>query len=146
MRYLLEKSQYQEIAARCEYLYDIFHLYFLPHNKVDGFIPLVPIGTVEPSILFIVGHQDTVKIFLEKNITTLIENTIVIISCLTKSFQIFKYANKILYVSVTENDYSYTYSGSDYGFGFDITKSEINFYNSLQKDIFLRLGDAFQRL
>jgi len=135
VRYLLEKSQYQEIAARCEYLYDIFHLYFLPHNKVDGFIPLVPIGTVEPSILFIVGHQDT-----------LIENTIVIISCLTKSFQIFKYANKILYVSVTENDYYYTYSGSDYGFGFDITKSEINFYNSLQKDIFLRLSDAFQRL
>ncbi len=66
MRYLLEKSQYQETAARCEYLYDIFHLYFLPHNKVDGFIPLVPIGTAEPSILFIVGHQDTVKIFLKK--------------------------------------------------------------------------------
>ena len=106
----------------------------------------MPIGTADPSILFIVGHQDTVKIFLKKNITTLIENTIVIISCRTKSFQVFKYANKILYVSVTENDYSYTYSGSDYGFGFDITKSEINFYNSLQKDIFLRLGDAFQRL
>ena len=86
------------------------------------------------------------KNFLEKNIATLIENTIVIISCRTKSFQIFKYANKILYASVTENDYSYTYSGSDYGFGFDITKSEINFYNSLQKDIFLRISDAFQRL
>lgn len=146
MRYLLEKSQYQEIPARCEYLYDIFHLYFLPYSKIDGFIPLVPIGTAEPSILFIIGHQDTVKLFLKKYISTLIEDTIVIISCLPKTFSIFKQANKTLYTSMADDDYSYTYPGSNYGFGFDITESELNFYNSTQQDITLRLNDAFQIL
>lgn len=146
MRYLLEKSKFQEIPARCDYLYDIFHLYFLPRNKIDGFIPLVPLGTAEPSILFIIGHHNTVKNFLIKNINTLIEDTIVIISCLTKTFSIFKQSNKTLYISMTDNDYSYTYLGSDYGFGFDITESELNFYNSSQKDIALRLNDAFQIL
>ena len=146
MRYLLEKSQYHEIPARREYLYDIFHLYFLPYRKIDGFIPLVPIGTAEPSILFIIGHQDMVKYFLEKNIHTLTESTIIIISCLAKSFKIFKQPNKVLYITMTNDDYSYTYCGSDYGFGFDITESELNFYNSTQNDMALRLNDAFQLL
>ena len=60
MRYLIAENQSKEIAARQKYLYDIFQLYFIPQNPVDGFIPLVPLGTAEFSVIFIVGHYDQV--------------------------------------------------------------------------------------
>lgn len=143
MRYLIAESQSQEISARCEYLYDIFGLYFIQQNKIDGFIPLVPIGTAEPSVLFIIGHQNQVMSFLKQNISKLNEKTLVMVTCMASSFKPFHKFNKRMYFSTANKELSYRYTGSDYGFKFDITKSELDFYNSPKKDILERLDDTF---
>lgn len=44
MRYLLHQSQFKELHARQTYLYDIFHLYFVPTKSEGNFIVLVPLG------------------------------------------------------------------------------------------------------
>ena len=84
MRYLIAENQSKEIAARQKYLYDIFQLYFIPQNSVDGFIPLVPLGTAEFSVIFIVGHYDQVRKYLKSNIRNIEEGTIVLITCYVK--------------------------------------------------------------
>lgn len=56
MRYLLHKSQAHELEARQEYLFDIFHLYFLPGKPEGSYIPLIPVGTKGLDVLFITGH------------------------------------------------------------------------------------------
>ncbi len=147
MRYLIAESQEFEISARCEYLYDVFQLYFFPHNKIGGFIPLVPVGTAEPSILFIVGHQDQVDTFLKDNIEDITERTIVIVSCFGQSFNGYKKSKKTIYTSIANKEgYSWIYRGQDYGFKFDITRSELDFYNSSEKNILQRIKNSFYKI
>lgn len=146
MRYFLAETQIQEVKARCDYLFDIFGLYFIPQTKLDGFIPLVPIGTAEPSITFIIGHQDQVLHFLEDNIDQIFEETLVLVTCMAKTFKPFLKHKKKIYVSIAEDDLSFRYYGKDYGFDFDLTESELDFYNSSKMDIFQRLDSCFQLL
>lgn len=146
MRYLLAENQAHEISSRCEYLYDIFGLYFIPQNKINGFIPLVPIGTAEPSILFIIGHQNQVMRFLKLNIKQINEETLVIVTCMASTFKPFQKFNKRMYFSTSNKNLSYRYNGHDYGFDFDLTESELDFYNSPKRDIWERLNDSFELL
>lgn len=146
MRYLLAETQEQEIVARQEYLYDIFQLFFLPRKKIDGFIPLVPMGTTESSVLFVVGHYDQVMRFLTDNIDKVTEETIVLITCFANKFKPFKKYNKKLFVSEADNELLHCYCGQNYGFDFDITESELDFYNSSKLDIMQRIRETFRCL
>src|SRR5699024_7591576 len=64
MRYLLHHSQLNELKARQAYLYDIFHMYFLPGKPEGSYIPLVPLGAKGPDVLFITGHTQQVHAYL----------------------------------------------------------------------------------
>ena len=146
MRYLIAENQSKEIAARQKYLYDIFQLYFIPQNPVDGFIPLVPLGTAEFYVIFIVGHYDQVRKYLKSNIRNIEEGTIVLITCYASKLKRFKKNDKVWFVSTAENELSYCYRGKDYGFEFDITESEIDFYNCSKLEVMERIEKCFQRL
>lgn len=146
MRYLIAENQSKEIVARQKYLYDTFQLYFVPRNPVDGFIPLVPLGTAELSVIFIVGHYDQVRKYLKNNIKNIKEKTIVLITCYASKLKLFKKYEKLWFASTAENELSYCYSGKDYGFDFDITESEIDFYNSSKVEVMERIENSFQRL
>ena len=63
MRYLLHQSQLNELNGRQAYLYDIFQLYFLPGKPEGSYIPLVPLGTKGPDVLFITGHTHWFSVF-----------------------------------------------------------------------------------
>ena len=52
MRYLLHESQHDELLARQKYLYDVFHLYFIPDISDNGFITLKSVGCCFNEILF----------------------------------------------------------------------------------------------
>jgi len=86
MRYLLHNTQPHELAGRQEYLYDIFQMYFLPGQPEGSYIPLMPMGTSDPDILFIAGHANTVWNHLSARIDQIPEKTIVITSCLGYTF------------------------------------------------------------
>lgn len=129
MRYLIPKSQDAEIHGRQEYLYDIFHLFFLPHESNDDYIQLIPVGCIGPDLLFIIGHNDQVLIFLTNNIDSIQESSIVVTSCFAEKLIGISYKKK-LYVPITEDSICRIRPGKPYGFDFDITDAELRLYNS----------------
>ena len=145
MKYLIAETQASEISGRQKYLYDIFHLFFIPQNKIDGFIPLTPLGVTEPSVLFLIGHYDQIAKYLTHNINKIEEKTIVIITCFASQLTLEK-KNKKWFTSFSIDEISYCYSGDNYGFEFQITQSELNFYNSKEKDILKRIKENFRAL
>ena len=146
MKYLVAESQAYEIPGRQEYLYDIFHLFFIPQNTIDGFIPLTPLGVAEPSILFLVGHYDQIAKYLAHNADQIEEKTIVFITCYANYLKIYKKNKVKWFTSFSKNEISYCYAGDNYGFGFEITESELNFYNSKETDILKRIKENFKAL
>ena len=144
MRYLIHESQLYEARARCEYLYDIFHLYFLPGKPEGSYTPFVPVGSGVDDILFITGHTGSVHAYLRAYVNTIPEKDIVITSCMGPSFK--QYASKkAIYVPDVSKKYCDIRDGQAYGFGFKISDAELDFYNT-DGDIKTRIEKAYTRL
>lgn len=144
MRYLLHQTQYSELQARQAYLYDAFHMYFLPGKPEGEYIPLMPLGSRLPDVLFITGHADLVCAYLESAIKGIPEKTIVITTCFGKAFKKYT-ANKTIYVPSVTEKYCYFRDGAVYGFGFDISDAELDFYNT-SGDVMDRVKQAYIKL
>lgn len=144
MRYLLHIDQRSELAARQDYLYGIFHMYFLPGKPEGSYIPLYPIGPACPDILFITGHNDAVDKYLKGNIASIHENTIVITSCMGQTFRKYT-ARKKIYVPSANYDFCILRNGKPYGFDFSISDAELDFYNA-SGTISEKIHSAYVRL
>ena len=144
MRYLIHESQLNEMSARKEYLFDVFHLFFLPGTPEGSYIPFVPLGEKGLDILFITGHTGSVFAYLDKMITKIPEKSIVITSCYGERFK--KFANKKnIYVPKSCNELCCIRNGKPYGFDFNISDAELDFYN-VQGDIMSRIKSAYTLL
>lgn len=144
MRYLLHESQREELAARQAYLYDIFHVYFLPGKPEGRYIPLYPFSSTLPDVLFITGHVNQVYRYLFANIESVQERVIVITSCFGNFFREFA-AEKEVYVPDLREGYCHLRNGSPYGFDFKISDAELDFYNA-KGDVMERICSAYDRL
>lgn len=144
MRYLIHETQAQEICGRQDYLYDIFHLYFLPKMKENGFIPLVPLGYENLNILFITGHMNQVNSYMDRYIETVPEEIIVVTTCFASRLLYYKRA-KTIFVPKGDSDFCYIRKGIPYGFSFDITDAELDFYNATGS-IMERIQSAYDQL
>ena len=144
MRYLLHETQREELKARQQYLYDVFKMYFIAGKSEYGFIIFNPVGTVYPDILFITGHTDAVKNYLKSAADSIPEKTIVITSCMGRSFR--KYAaKKDIYVPNLTRDLCLLRDGRPYGFEFKVSDAELTLYNS-SGTILERIRAAYARL
>lgn len=144
MRYLLHESQAAELTARQGYLYNIFHVYFLPGQPEGGYIPLTPVGESIANILFITGHTNYVLKYLATQIDSIPENHIVITSCMGRIFRLFASKRKI-YIPNTQTAFCYLRNGIPYGFDFPISDAELDFYNSTG-DVMERIHSAYYQL
>ncbi len=144
MRYLLHQSQYKEIAGRRDFLYDIFHLYFLPRASEGKYIPLIPLGSTDLDLLFITGHINHVDNYLRTHIETISESTLVVTTCCSQILK--KYTKrKQIYVPDIDVPFCYYHDGTPYGFQFNLSDSELNFYNAIG-DITTRLKNGYRLL
>ena len=144
MRYLIHESQLNEARARCEYLYDVFKLYFLPGKPEGSYTPFIPVGNSGEDILFITGHADYVHSYLGTRLNSIPEKEIVITSCMGQSFS--KYTSrKTIYVPDACKKYCDIRDGYAYGFDFRISDEELDFYNA-DGDVRERLMKAYVRL
>ncbi len=144
MRYLLHKKQLSELAARQEYLYDIFRLYFLPGKPEGSYIPLIPVGTAQIDLLFITGHVYEVREYLDAHIDQIPEKGIVITSCFGHIF--LRYASKKeIYVPNLNSDLCRIRNGKPYGFDFNISDAELDFYNA-HGNVMERIPKTYRRL
>lgn len=143
MRYLLSNQFKYELEGRLAYLYDVFHLFFSSHSA-DGFIQLEPIGSVNLSVLFIVGHNDTVYKYLKENKNKINESIIVVISCIDERFlRWFPSCSNIYATNTLNNKCTNRYNGNDFGFNFEITEAELKLFNSKESDIIQRICNSF---
>lgn len=144
MRYLIHESQLDEARARCEYLYDVFKLYFLPGKPEGSYTPFVPVGNNEEDIMFITGHTNYVHSYLGMYLNSIPEKEIVITSCMGESFS--KYTSKkVIYVPNISKKYCDIRDGHAYGFDFKISDAELDFYNA-EGDTKNRINKAYTRL
>lgn len=144
MRYLVHKSQKSEITARQSYLYDIFHLYFLPINLEGGFIPLIPVGEKGPDVLFIIGHTHQIEEHLKYYSNTISESIIVITSCFGMSFHHMA-IKKEIFIPKNATQLCKLRNGEAFGFDFEITDAELDFYNA-DGDFETKLNMAYKLL
>lgn len=144
MRYLLHETQRRELPSRQQYLFDVFRMYFLPGKPEGGFIPLTPVGTCSPDVIFITGHTGYVESYLRSAVRSIPEKTIVITSCMGQSFK--KYATrKEIYVPDLKKPLCLLRDGRPYGFDFEISDAELDLYNS-SGTITERIQAAYERL
>lgn len=144
MRYLLHQNQIHELKGRQSYLYDIFRVYFLPGKPEGSYIPLIPLGIKGSDILFITGHVDQVHDHLTNHIKQIPEHCIVITSCMGRDFKKFS-GKKEIFVPDIRQDYCLLRDGKPYGFEFDISDVELDFYNA-SGNIKERIQSAYHRL
>ena len=142
MRYLIHTTQLNEAPARCEYLYDIFKLYFVSGKPEGEYTPFSPVGDCGEDILFIVGHSHYVDKYLMQHINSITEKAIVITSCC--GFMFAKYAmQKTIYVPDFLQKHCVLYNGKPFGFNFNISDAELRFYNTCG-DIEIRLQKSYK--
>lgn len=132
------KSEERTKKARMEYLFDIFKIYTLSKED-ENFIILEGFPFAFVDVLFIVGHDKLVYEYLEKNFDSIPESNIVVITCNPILFKMFKGKGKTIFVSKNKNGLTRIYDGKKWGFEFDITDSELDFYNSKDTDIMEKL-------
>ena len=145
MRYLLHRTQLSELNARQEYLFDIFHLYFLPGKPEGSYIPLIPVGVKGPDVLFITGHTNYVLDYMEQYHRQISEHNIVITSCMGQKFKKYVSKKRVIYTPNSKGIFCCFHNGAPYGFTFNISDAELDFYNA-DGNIWLRLKAAYRKL
>lgn len=136
-----------EMHARKKYLFDSMQLWtkLIPFN--EEFLCLEGFPVQELDVFFILGHNNLLKSFLITNLSYIYENTIVAITCDgTVNFSSINVCGKNLYIPYQnkKNNLAYLLRGTEYGFDFDLTESEIIFYNTKKdSNIISRLNSSF---
>lgn len=149
MKVLIQSNAREgEIIGRKEYLYDVFKLYFVNGKSLDsGFIMLESFPKREYDIFIIKGHADAVYNYLSNNGERINEDIIIAITCYPKKFKKLRLRGKKLYFPKVDSiDEAILYPGTEFGFNFDITDSEIDLYNSKNESINKRIEDSFVKL
>lgn len=122
----------KELLDRLNYLYNAFHIFCYPRARLyNDFIEIVSMPRNEIDVCMIVGHNKSVRHLLEH--ISIEEKTVVIISCklMAKLSTIPSLQGKQVFLSRKKTDFSsYLLAGSEYGFHFDLTCSELNLYNT----------------
>ncbi len=150
MRYLICKNNvsYEEVIARIEYIYELFHIYTLKDNKNSNkdITILNSIPSHQPNILMIIGHDPITNNYIIQNIDTLPEKDIIIISCNTKKIkQLKNIHDKNIYLPSNSTKVNYC-KGKEIGFDFDITDEEIMLYRNRNEDIYTMLNNSLERM
>ncbi len=147
MRLILQDCFKEEIHSRKVFFYETLHLWLVASSIKKDCIQLISIPTNCLNVVFVIGHNYWVNFFLKNN--TISEKRIVVITCdrnINLSYK--KFPAKIMYLS-HQNKYNYSelIQGDLYGFDFDLTESEILFYNTNKDDdIDKRLEASFCKL
>lgn len=131
MRYILHNTFQNEISSRQNYLYEVFHLWFIPFSYTSDFIQLISIpSSIYFDTCFILGHNNCVKSLLKER--QFPEKKIVAITCDGNANfrKLFLPQHQLYIAHQNKSNYASLFKGSEYCFNFDLTESELLLYNS----------------
>ncbi len=149
MRYLISTCFESTISARQKYIFDSIKLCTKRNPVQNGFITLESIPKCSLDVLFILGHNFEVEKYLSQHLKSIYENTLVIITCSTCiNLSAVKSSLKNVYLTRQQtNNTAELLIGTKYGFTFDLTESELIFYNNVHLgNIYDRLNNAFTQI
>lgn len=149
MRYLISTSFDSTVSARQNYIFDSMRLWTKRSHAENGFITLESIPTCSLDVLFILGHNSEVEYYLANHLASIYETNIVIITCRAcTNLSVVKKSCKNVYLTrQKDNNTAELLLGAKYGFTFDLTESELIFYNNIHLgDIITRLNNAFTNI
>ena len=149
MRYLISTSFASTVSARQDYIFDSMQLWTKRSQAENGFITLESIPTCSLDVLFILGHNSEVEHYLATHLASIHEANIVIITCsvCTNLYAVKKSRKNIYLTRQEDNNTAELLLGTKFGFTFDLTKSELIFYNNIHLgDIITRLNNAFTKI
>lgn len=129
MRYFLRKKQRSELLLRCQYLYDVFKLWFVPTGEIGAFDILESFPFGNDDILLIYGHNFEIVDLFNQYATEVREKNIAIISCETNVPNGYLLKDKRIFLAPQRNRKAHLLIGNDYNFEFDITDAELLLYN-----------------
>lgn len=144
IRYVIQSSFANEIAARLEYIYECTNLWMLPQSRNQGFIEYGSLPLETLNVFFIIGHNLAIKNYFKTH--SIFEKNIVAITCNgTADFYHFYLKRKRFFLAKQNLlGYAPLYIGSEYDFHFNLTESEILFYNSKKNtSLIQRLNYSF---
>ncbi len=143
MTYYLSKVQEEEVTARMEYLYRVFHTHFTRCEDVDNFICLKAFPFRADDVCFVTGHNDVVRNFLLRGINA---EVLVINSCFPVQFRRFRKNHEVYFCHVDYDGQARLRSGEEYATGFDILDSELFLLNSKESAVIEKIKDAYDFL
>lgn len=146
MRYFLRKEQRSELSLRCQYLYDVFKLWFIQTGEVKDFDVLESFPFVNDDIALIYGHNYEIVSLLKKHSAKLKEKNIAIISCETNVPKGYFLKNKRVFLAPQREGKAELLIGKDYGFEFDITDAELLLYNCRIQGALEKVYSVFVRI
>lgn len=143
MRYLLQMENSSEQELRLQFLFDVFHVWFVPLGTEGGFIVFqsFPFSSWESNILIMYGHNYNIWKYLQAYLVP--ECFIYIISCMSATSGHIPLHGKCVYYDSESESTTKLMCGRDFGFDFDITDAELNLYNSKQISVHKKLNSAF---
>lgn len=148
MRYLIQPVLSNESVARRDYLYNSLHLWFFETNTTVAYTELVSMpSSLHSEVLFVVGHNRFVKNLL--SCISIPEEIIVAITCNGDcNFKALHFQTKkeLFLPHLNKTGMAELLDGRQFGFNFDITESELMFFNSPKKhSIHQRIVESFQQ-
>lgn len=132
-----------EVIARMEYLYRVFHAYFLRCTDVDDFVCLKSFPLQDDGICFVTAHNNQTYALLSSELDA---ETVVLNCCFPKQFEKFVGKYCVYFCEVDKWGYARFRSASEYGAGFDILDSELRMLYSTKTDTLGKVRDAYSLL
>lgn len=150
MRYLIFKNNVsnEEINARMQYIYDIFHVYTFKdsQNSNSTMTVLVSIPKNEIDVLMIIGHAPWTNNYIMENIGNISESNIIVISCNTGIIRNLRnFYNKKVFLPKMKGKIDY-YDGKEIGFEFDITDEENMLYKNRKMELYAMILTALEEV
>lgn len=155
MRILIDKRLTPEVSARLEFLSFVFEhrVTFAPVSDHGTFWCSTSNESRFNNLLFIVGHSYAVKEYVERNISTISEQLIVLNTCDICNMQSLKtlsqhhtfYICKMDYTDAS-GSYAACYDAEPYGFSFGATQSELLLMDMRKQPFPKSIINSFDRL
>lgn len=145
MRYLLAHKNANEQELRQQFLFEVFHLWFVKKGKIGDFdiFQTFPFQLYN-DILLIYGHNYSIKQLFDTQADAIYEKNIFIISCSLNDNRYYRLEGKNVFLAPQTNRHIFLLRGSEFGFDFDVTESELELYNTQDNNIENKLLSVFE--
>ena len=143
MTYYLSRDREDEVSARVEYLYRVFHTHFLRCADAGGFVCLKSFPFQDDGICLVTAHNNQAQSLMSMELDA---ETVVLNCCFPKQFKEFVGKYSVYFCKVDVRGYARFRRAIEYGTGFDILDSELLMLYSKKADVLGKVRDAYSLL